>query len=306
MPTDIYTTINRLNPMQKEAVCQTDGPVLILAGAGSGKTRVITLRTAFLLEQGVPQSSILAVTFTNKAAKEMKDRVRKITGEKKSSSSLVISTFHSLCLTILRQNIEHLGYKNNFTIYDTSDQLTLIRNVMSDFKHVGKSYKAEEIQEEISRIKNGMPLLEKNAEEGTSVYIRGVYEKYQRTLKILNAVDFDDLLDLTVTLFKEHPGVLEKYQARFSYIMVDEYQDTNRVQYTLIKQLSAMKKNLCVVGDDDQSIYGWRGADLRNIIDFEKDFPDAKIIRLEQNYRSYGNILEAANGVIKENKNRMP
>ena len=301
---DIYGEIARLNPRQKEAVMQTDGPLLVLAGAGSGKTRVITVRTAYLVHTGVKAGTVLAVTFTNKAATEMKERVRSmVRGEK---GSPVIATFHSLCLRILRREIEHLGYRKDFTIYDTSEQVSLLRNILSDIKFYDKSFKAESILERISRTKNDFRppdtvLPEDPVEEASAV----LYPKYLEALKSLNALDFDDLLLLTLKLFREHPSVLGRYRERFRYIMVDEYQDTNRVQYEFIKLLAGELKNLCVVGDDDQSIYGWRGANLGNILDFGKDFPGTVTVRLEQNYRSFGNILDAANGVIKNNRKRM-
>lgn len=301
---DIYTAVSRLNPRQKEAVMHMEGPLLILAGAGSGKTRVITLRTAYLMSTGVAARSILAVTFTNKAAREMKERVQSMVGG--GSGSPVISTFHSLCLKILRREIEHLGYRKDFTIYDTSEQVSLLRNILSDIKFYDKSFKAESILERISRTKNDFTTVEPAAsdvplEEASAM----VYPKYLSALKSLNALDFDDLLLLTLKLFREHPEVLGKYRERFRYLMVDEYQDTNRVQYDFIRLLAGERRNLCVVGDDDQSIYGWRGANLGNILDFERDFPGTVIVRLEQNYRSFGNILKAANGVITNNRKRM-
>jgi DNA helicase-2/ATP-dependent DNA helicase PcrA len=301
---DIYGEIARLNPRQKEAVMQTDGPLLVLAGAGSGKTRVITVRTAYLLHTGVKAGSVLAVTFTNKAATEMKERVRSLV--RSENGSPVIATFHSLCLRILRREIEHLGYRKDFTIYDTSEQVSLLRNILSDVKFYDKSFKPESILERISRTKNDFrpPDIvspEDPVEEASAI----LYPKYLEALKSLNALDFDDLLLLTLKLFREHPPVLGRYRERFRYVMVDEYQDTNRVQYEFIKLLAGELKNLCVVGDDDQSIYGWRGADLGNILDFGKDFPGTVTVRLEQNYRSCGNILRAANGVIKNNRKRM-
>jgi DNA helicase II / ATP-dependent DNA helicase PcrA len=299
---DIGSEIVRLNPKQREAVEKTEGPLLILAGAGSGKTRVITLRVAYLVYCGVQPEAVLAVTFTNKAANEMKERVASMLQSKRGKTP-TISTFHSLCLNILRKEIHLLGYRKNFIIYDTSEQLTVLRNLLSDIRAYDRSFKPEAIMEQISRTKNafsasgGSPELE----EFSCV----VYPRYQEMLKAMNALDFDDLLLLVIQLFREHPSVLQKYQERFSYIMVDEYQDTNKVQYELIKLLAGEKKNLCVVGDDDQSIYGWRGANLYNILDFEKDFPGTVVVRLEQNYRSTGNILKAANGVIKNNQTRM-
>ncbi|RJQ43069.1 MAG: ATP-dependent DNA helicase Rep [Nitrospiraceae bacterium] len=299
---DINREISRLNPRQKEAVLHTDGPLLILAGAGSGKTRVITMRTACLIHNGVNASSVLAVTFTNKAAREMKERVKSLI---KSGSAPVISTFHSLCLRILRREIEHIGYRKDFTIYDTSEQVSLLRNILSEIRFCDKSFRAEALLEKISRTKNDFRLQDAvssdDAVEGISAII---YPRYLETLKAMNALDFDDLLLLTLKLFREHPDVLGKYRERFRYIMVDEYQDTNRVQYNFIRLLAGSRKNLCVVGDDDQSIYGWRGADIGNILDFERDFPGTVTIRLEQNYRSYGHILKAANSVIGNNNRR--
>ncbi|MBC8413986.1 MAG: UvrD-helicase domain-containing protein [Nitrospira sp.] len=302
---DIYETLSQLNPRQKEAVMHTEGPLLILAGAGSGKTRVITMRTAYLMHNGAAPESILAVTFTNKAAKEMRERVKSMVN--KGATMPTISTFHSLCLRILRKEIEHLGYRTDFTIYDTSDQLSLMRNIMSDVRFYDKDFKPESILERISRTKNeftvSMPSAEDVAvEEVTEI----LYPRYLELLKSMNAVDFDDLLILALKLLKEHPEVLKRYRERYRYIMVDEYQDTNSVQYKFISLLAGKQGNLCVVGDDDQSIYGWRGADLSNILGFEKDFPNTFTVRLEQNYRSFGNILLAANGVIKNNRKRMP
>ncbi len=301
---DIYRELSRLNPRQEEAVMHTDGPLLILAGAGSGKTRVITMRTAYLIHKGVPAGSVMAVTFTNKAAREMQSRVK--TMVKRGSEAPVISTFHSLCLRILRQEIEQLGYKKDFTIYDTSEQVSLLRKIMSDIKFPDSSFKPEAVLERISRTKNDFTMPDgpdtDDPVEDASSYI---YPRYLEALKAMNALDFDDLLVLTLRLFREYPDVLEKYREQYRYIMVDEYQDTNRVQYDFIKLLAGDSRNLCVVGDDDQSIYGWRGADLGNILDFEKDFPGALIVRLEQNYRSFGHILKAANGVIKNNRKRM-
>ncbi|MFA6054714.1 MAG: UvrD-helicase domain-containing protein [Thermodesulfovibrionales bacterium] len=301
---DIYGEIERLNPRQKEAVMHTEGPLLILAGAGSGKTRVITTRTAYLIHTGVRAASVLAVTFTNKAAREMKERVKYMAGG--GNGTPVISTFHSLCLKILRIEIGHLGYRKDFTIYDTSDQVSLLRNILSDIKFHDKSFKAESIIERISRTKNDFaPSYAAPSDDPIEEVSAILYPRYLEALKSLNALDFDDLLLLTLKLFREYPEVLGKYRERFRHIMVDEYQDTNRVQYEFIKLLAGERKNLCVVGDDDQSIYGWRGANLGNILDFEKDFPGTVTVRLEQNYRSYGHILKAANGVIKNNGKRM-
>ncbi len=301
---DIYTKLSRLNPRQKEAVMHTDGPLLILAGAGSGKTRVITMRTAYLIHTGVRAGSVLAVTFTNKAAREMKKRVKSMVSGRNATP--VISTFHSLCLRILRREIEQIGYSKDFTIYNTSEQVSLLRSILSDIEFYDRSFKVESILERISRTKNdfdppdtvvsGDPI-----EEALAM----IYPRYLEALKSMNVLDFDDLLLLTLRLFREHSGVLEKYRERFRYLMVDEYQDTNRVQYDFIKLLAGQRRNLCVVGDDDQSIYGWRGADIGNILNFEKDFPGTVTVRLEQNYRSVGHILKAANGVIGNNSRRM-
>ncbi len=282
----------------------TDGPLLILAGAGSGKTRVITTRTAYLIHSGVKAASILAVTFTNKAAREMKERVRSMV--RKGGGRPVISTFHSLCLRILRREIELLGYRKDFTIYGTSEQVSLLRNLMSDIKFHDRNFKAESILEIISRAKNdfSVPDDDESADpvKEASAFL---YPRYREALKSMNALDFDDLLVLTLKLFREHPEVCDRYREQFRYIMVDEYQDTNRIQYDFIKLLAGQRRNICVVGDDDQSIYGWRGADIGNILNFEKDFHRTITVRLEQNYRSYSHILQAANGVIGNNDRRM-
>ncbi len=301
---DIYKELDRLNPRQREAVMHTEGPILVLAGAGSGKTRVITMRTAYLINSGVRPSSILAVTFTNKAAREMQDRVKSMV---RSGAGLpVISTFHSICLRILRKEIDHLGYRKDFTIYDTSEQLSLMRSIMSDIRFYDKSFKPESVLERISWRKNEYTRHDSNdTDESIEEASELIYPRYLEALKSMNVLDFDDLLLLTLKLFKNYPDVLEKYRERFLYVMVDEYQDTNRIQYGFIKLLAGKRNNLCVVGDDDQSIYGWRGADISNILDFEKDFPGTLTVRLEQNYRSFDHILKAANGVIKNNISRM-
>jgi superfamily I DNA/RNA helicase len=304
---DIERVITNLNPRQREAVLHTEGPLLILAGAGSGKTRVITVRAAYLLHKGASPSSVLAVTFTNKAAREMRDRVRSML-RGKDGGAPVISTFHSLCLNILRREIERLGYRRDFTIYDTSEQLSVLRNILSDIRFYDKSFKIEAVLERISRSKNDFaPSPGAAPKEGDKIaeVTDRLYPKYHEALQSLNALDFDDLLLLTLKLFREHPEVLDKYRERFRYLMVDEYQDTNRVQYEFIKLLSGERGNVCVVGDDDQSIYGWRGAHIGNVLDFSRDFPGAVVIRLEQNYRSTGHILKAANSVIKNNRKRM-
>ena len=301
---DIYKELDRLNPRQREAVMHTEGPLLVLAGAGSGKTRVITMRTAYLINNGVDPSSILDVTFTNKAAKEMQERVKTMVPA--GAGLPVISTFHSICLRILRKEIDHLGYKKDFTIYDTSEQLSLMRNIMSDIKFYDKSFKPESILERISWTKNDYVQQESNdSDDSIEEASELIYPRYLEALKTMNVLDFDDLLLLTLKLFKKYPDVLDTYRDRFRYLMVDEYQDTNSVQYGFIKLLAGKRSNICVVGDDDQSIYGWRGADITNILNFEKDFPGTLTVRLEQNYRSFDNILKTANGVIKNNMNRM-
>lgn len=300
----IYDT---LNEPQKEAVFHTEGPLLILAGAGSGKTRVLTHRIACLIEEkGVNPWNILAITFTNKAAGEMRQRVDSLVNF--GSESIWVSTFHSMCVRILRRFIERLGYDNRFTIYDTDDQKTLMREVCRKVDIDTKVFKERSLLSTISSAKNEMILpdefeLNAGGDFGRQK-IAKVYREYEVQLKSNNALDFDDLLVKTVQLLETQPDVLEYYQERFRYIMVDEYQDTNTVQFRLVSLLAGKYKNLCVVGDDDQSIYKFRGANIRNILDFEHEFPDARVIKLEQNYRSTGNILNAANGVISHNKGR--
>lgn len=298
--------ISSLNPAQKDAVLQKDGPLLVLAGAGSGKTRVITFRCAYLINSGVPADSIVAVTFTNKAAREMRERITSLLNSKNGHRP-VISTFHSLCLRILRRDIDHLGMRKDFIIYDTSEQLSLLRSLLSEIGFYRNQYRPEVILDRIGKIKNSFNYHNpfSGGDDDLDALIERVYPEYDKALRTLNAVDFDDLLLLTIELFKKHPDVLDRYRDRFRYIMVDEYQDTNRIQYSLLKLLAGERKNLCVVGDDDQSVYAWRGASLNNILDFEKDFSGARVVRLEQNYRSLGNILKAANSVIKNNGRRM-
>ena len=296
-----------LNPVQQEAVYHTEGPVLILAGAGSGKTRVLTHRIAYLIEEmGVNPWNIMAITFTNKAAEEMRERVDKIVGF--GSESIWVSTFHSTCVRILRRYIDRLGFDNNFTIYDTDDQKTLIKDVCKRLDIDTKTYKERNIMAAISKAKEEMITPEEYLLNAGGDYAQkkmaGIYQEYQKQLKKNNALDFDDLLCKTVELFEYNPDVLEYYQNRFRYIMVDEYQDTNTVQFRFISMLAKKYKNLCVVGDDDQSIYKFRGANIQNIQGYEKVFPEAKVIKLEQNYRSTGNILNAANMVIRNNKGR--
>ena len=297
-----------LNKEQAEAVKRTEGPVLILAGAGSGKTRVITHRIAYLMDEcGVNPWNILAITFTNKAAGEMRERVDNLIGF--GAESVWISTFHSMCVRILRRHIENLGYESSFSIYDTDDQKSLMKEVCKYLKIDTKDLREREILSEISSAKNELttPLQYREENEGLGyryVRIADAYEEYQKRLRKNNALDFDDLLMLTVELFHSHDEVLASYQNRFRYIMVDEYQDTNNAQFELVRLLAGKYRNLCVVGDDDQSIYAFRGANIRNILDFEKVYPDAFVVKLEQNYRSTQNVLDAANAVIRNNTGR--
>lgn len=300
----IYDT---LNEEQREAVFHTEGPLLILAGAGSGKTRVLTHRIAYLIEEkGINPWNILAITFTNKAAGEMRERVDDIVGF--GSESIWVSTFHSTCVRILRRHIDRLGYDNNFTIYDSDDQKTLMKDVCKLLQIDTKTYRERTILSAISSAKDEMITPEEyelNAYgDFSKKKIAEAYKEYERQLKENNALDFDDLLVKTVQLFQTQPEILEYYQDRFRYIMVDEYQDTNTVQFKLISLLAAKYKNLCVVGDDDQSIYKFRGANIQNILSFEKEFEHTKVIKLEQNYRSTSTILDAANAVIKNNVGR--
>lgn len=302
----IYDT---LNSKQKEAVYHTEGPLLILAGAGSGKTRVLTHRIAYLIgEKGVNPWNILAITFTNKAAQEMRERVDKIVGF--GSESIWVSTFHSTCVRILRRYIDRIGYDNNFTIYDTDDQKTLMKDICKRLNIDTKVYKERSLLAQISHAKDELVSpdeMEMNAGgDYNQKRVAEVYREYQLSLRKNNALDFDDLLVKTVELFLHCTEVLESYQERFRYIMVDEYQDTNTAQFKLISLLAEKYQNLCVVGDDDQSIYKFRGANIGNILGFERVFPDAQVIRLEQNYRSTKNILNAANGVISHNMERKP
>lgn len=295
-----------MNPEQLRAVKQIDGPLLILAGAGSGKTRVITHRIAYMIEEGINPWNILAIAFTNKAAGEMRERVDDIVGF--GSESIWISTFHSTCVRILRRHIDRLGYEGNFTIYDTDDQKTVIKGICKRLNIDVKYLKERTIMGAISGAKDELKSPDQFESEADSSYqskqICAVYREYQKTLKKNNALDFDDLLVKTVELFQRNPDILEYYQDRFRYICVDEYQDTNTAQFELIRLLAMKYRNLCVVGDDDQSIYKFRGANIRNILDFEKNYPDAVVIKLEQNYRSTKNILDAANAVISHNKGR--
>ena len=295
---------DRLNPPQREAVAQTEGPVLILAGAGSGKTRVLTHRIAYLMDEvGVNPWNILAITFTNKAAQEMRERVDKLVGF--GSESIWVSTFHSACVRILRRHIDNLGYDTNFTIYDTDDQKSLMKDVCRKLNIDTKVYKERSLLAQISHAKDELltpdDMEMKAAGDYNMKKVASVYREYQVALRKNNALDFDDLIVKTVELFQNCGAVLEYYQERFKYIMVDEYQDTNTAQFKFISLLAQRYQNLCVVGDDDQSIYKFRGANIGNILGFERVFPDAKVIRLEQNYRSTRNILNAANQVIANN-----
>ncbi|WP_223702102.1 DNA helicase PcrA [Sutcliffiella deserti] len=297
-----------LNPMQQEAVKKTDGPLLIMAGAGSGKTKVLTHRIAYLMaEKEVAPWNILAITFTNKAAREMKERVQVLLGP--AAEDIWISTFHSMCVRILRRDIDRIGMNRNFTILDTTDQLSVIKNVLKDKNMDPKKFEPRTMLGTISSAKNELMNPEDYAKQPLGPYeqmVSEVYTDYQKRLKKNQALDFDDLIMTTIHLFKRVPEVLEYYQRKFQYIHVDEYQDTNHAQYTLVKLLADRLKNLCVVGDSDQSIYRWRGADIANILSFEKDYPNAEVVLLEQNYRSTKRILEAANKVIEHNISRKP
>ncbi|MBQ1808454.1 MAG: UvrD-helicase domain-containing protein, partial [Selenomonas sp.] len=295
-----------LNPAQTKAVEHTDGPLLIMAGAGSGKTKVLTCKIANLLAKGVAPWSILAITFTNKAATEMRDRVDRMIGE--GAKDVWLSTFHSFCAKFLRREIEATGlYKRNFVIYDASDSQVVIKECLKEMNLDPKQYAPSAVQNAISNAKNqlmGPKAMERDADSFFQQKVAEIYKLYAKKLRTNNALDFDDLLMISVLLLEEHEEVRVKYQNRFKYILVDEYQDTNGAQYQLTKILAAKHHNLCVVGDADQSIYGWRGADIRNIMDFEQDYPEARTIKLEQNYRSTKNILAAANAVIEHNINR--
>ena len=302
-------SLKTLNAQQKEAVTTLDGPIMILAGAGSGKTRVIIQRIAYLIQKKqVPPQQIIAVTFTNKAAEEMRKRLQRILSGKQEGIHL--STFHSLGVGLLRNSIHHLGYRSNFIIYDTRDQFSVIKTIMEDQDFDDSELiDAKSVHYEICQAKSTGVLPEEFMDQHASQQkqlVGKIFRHYQKTMKGCNAIDFDDILNLTVTLFEEHPEVMDSLTERFRYIMVDEYQDTNHIQYKLLRHLTKRHRNLCVVGDDDQSIYGWRGAEVKNILNFERNYPDVKFIRLEQNYRSTQKILTAANQVISENTQRMP
>ena len=299
--------LNGMNDRQAEAVQTTEGPLLIMAGAGSGKTRVLTHRIAYLIdEKMVNPWNILAITFTNKAAREMKERAYQLNP---ATQDCLIATFHSMCVRILRRDADHIGYNRNFTIVDPGEQRTLMKRILKSLNLDSKKWNERTILGTISNAKNDLIDEVAYAAQAGDMYTQIVakcYEAYQKELRQSEAVDFDDLIMLTLRLFDQHPDVLTYYQQKFQYIHVDEYQDTNHAQYQLVKLLASRFKNICVVGDADQSIYGWRGADMQNILDFEKDYPDAKVVLLEENYRSTKTILQAANDVIKNNRHRRP
>ena len=298
--------LNKLNKEQREAAVHTDGPLLIMAGAGSGKTSTMTHRIAYLIkEKGVSPYNILAVTFTNKASKEMRDRVEDLVGD---GINMWILTFHSACLRILRKHSEILGYKNDFVVYDPTDQKTVIKSCIKEKNIDDKSFAPPYLLKIISDCKekaiSPRKFLETNGDSYKMKTVGELYAAYEAVLKKNNAMDFDDLIKNTVLLFEKDEEVLREYQDRFKYIMVDEYQDTNFMQYRFVKLLAEAHNNICVVGDDDQCIYQWRGADIKNILDFEKDFPGTKVIKLEQNYRSTSNILAGAHSVVERNSIR--
>ena len=298
--------IDDLNSEQQKAVLKTEGPLLILAGAGSGKTRVLTTKVAYLIEKvGISPYNILAITFTNKAAKEMQSRLNSMIGD--LAKRVQVSTFHSFGVKILRENCRYLGYDNNFVIFDSDDTLSLVKRLLKENDLDPKVYNPNAIRNKISGLKNeliGPSSYERFAASDFEKTALMIYRKYEEALKRNNSIDFDDLLILPIKLFKENPSVLDHYQERFQYVLIDEYQDTNEAQYVFSKMISAKHRNICCVGDVDQSIYSFRGANYRNILNFEKDYKDASIIKLEQNYRSTSNILDAANNVIKNNKER--
>ncbi|NLA53079.1 MAG: UvrD-helicase domain-containing protein [Clostridiales bacterium] len=299
--------LRELNPVQRKAAETTKGPLLIIAGAGSGKTRTMTYRIANLMREGISPASIMALTFTNKAAKEMLNRVDKLTGS--SAGDAWIGTFHSVCVRILRRDIEKIGYQRSFVIYDDDDQMRVLKDIYKRQDIDEKQWPFREIKSAISDAKNRLLSADEwfaqSPKDFRSQKIHDIFQAYDHSLKQANALDFDDLISKALQLLVDHPPVLDYYQRRFEYVHVDEYQDTNFAQYSLVKLLTQKSGNLCVVGDDDQSIYGWRGADIRNILEFKKDFPDAEVVKLEQNYRSTSNILDAANAVISNNESRM-
>ncbi len=299
--------LDELNPEQKKAAMNISGPLLIIAGAGSGKTKTLTYRIAYALSQGIQSSSILALTFTNKAAEEMKSRISKLVGEAQAKS-IWAGTFHSIFARILRFEAEHLGYTSAFSIYDTDDSLSMIRSIMRDAGISAQQFTPQSIRGRISQAKNLMiswQEYEASSQDINEKQTALVYKEYEKRLRVNNAMDFDDILLNIIRLLKLSPDIKSKYQQRFSLIMVDEYQDTNRAQYIAVNLLAGGHRNLCVVGDDAQSIYRWRGADIKNILDFQKDYSDAAIVKLEQNYRSTKVILSAADSIISRNRKQL-
>ena len=297
--------LKELNDKQYEAVVNTKGPCLVIAGAGSGKTKVLTHKIAYIMqEENAKPWDILAITFTNKAANEMKERIANLVGD--NVKDMWVGTFHSICVRILRRFIDRIGFDTSFIIFDTSDQKTLIKNCLKDLAIDDKLFNERSVQSEISNAKNDMLEPFQYTAKAMGDYrkekIATVYELYQKRLKENNAIDFDDIINYTIKILMENPDVLEYYSNKFKYVLVDEYQDTNKAQFTLITLLASKNGNITVVGDNDQGIYSFRGADISNILNFEKDFPGTKIIKLEQNYRCTGNILKAANAVIKNNE----
>jgi DNA helicase-2/ATP-dependent DNA helicase PcrA len=303
--------LNMLNPQQRLAAETINGPVLILAGAGTGKTRVITFRIAHMVAKGISPANILGVTFTNKAAREMRERVNKLLPKQNQKSEVgkkddlpTICTFHSLCVRILRQHIEKLGYKKNFVIYDESEQLSAVKKILANISAKNEKTDPGAVLAMLSKFKNGGENSKVFGDENIRALAEHIAKRYESALHACNAVDFDDLILLTLRLFREHPDALEACRAKYRYVMVDEYQDTNAAQFQLVHALTVEHRNLCVVGDDDQSIYGWRGAEVANLLDMEKHFPEIKVVKLEQNYRSTTTILNAANAIIKNNVRR--
>ena len=298
--------LKELNDKQYEAVVNTQGPCLVIAGAGSGKTKVLTSKIAYLIEQGVKPWNILAITFTNKAANEMKSRVENLVGE--NVKDMWIGTFHSICVRILRRTIDKLGFDSTFAIFDTTDQRSIIKECFKELNIDDKMLSDRSVQSEISNAKNEMIEPQEYAKKAIGDYrkekIAPIYALYQKKLQENNAIDFDDIINYTIKVLMQEPDVLEYYSDKFEYILVDEYQDTNKAQFTLITILASKHGNITVVGDNDQGIYSFRGADISNILNFEKDFPGTKIIKLEQNYRCTQNILDAANAVIKNNETK--
>jgi superfamily I DNA/RNA helicase len=299
--------LSSLNPQQRLAAETIKGPVLILAGAGTGKTRVITYRIAHMVARGVQPGNILGVTFTNKAAREMQERVRKLLPKPKAEDKAnrpTICTFHSLCVRILRQHIEKLGYKRNFVIYDESEQLAAVKKILSAISAKGEKTDPGAVLGMLSKFKNAGENSKVFGDESVRALAQHIAKRYESALHACNAVDFDDLILLTLRLFREHPDALQACREKYRYVMVDEYQDTNASQFELVHSLTKEHRNFCVVGDDDQSIYGWRGAEIANLLDLEKHFPEVRIVKLEQNYRSTTTILNAANAIIKNNVQR--